>query len=741
MPTSLRAMAPAASACTSASEGSAAGSTRAWSRPNAHVWQASPLAPAAAAAATEAAAAAAAACTPIAAAPSPPKSVGIGRRGSNRVTTPRKKLGLGGSAPSSPACATDYGGVVISGAACGASGGGSSGRDSSGAFARPYVACDGYDELGFRVVPFSAASAAAAAAAGSDGRASPHKSSCDWGGGSGGSSRQSSGGGGSGVFGTFAAELANDLARSPLVMSSPLLSRLVADTSAALGSGSSAASSVASPPAAAAAEAEWWRVLGLERSSGDGSGCGAPPRPTKLPPAQSEPDDGLGGGGFVAPPSQPASPRGLTARVHSEPPSPMPPGFPPPPPLPPPPVEPTMPISTDDRKLRALFARGGVPCSIRGRVWRSLLERSLGGAGDHPELRAALNDPTYYACLLRRRGRASHATVRRLIRTDAKRTFGAHRHARRLQCSVARVLDAYSHRNPAVGYCQSMNFLAATLLLFMREEDAFWCLCCLVERVLPPGMYASQLQGLTAELRLISDELSRSHGSLLMHMQRSGLSIDACCSRWLMTCFVTVLPPPPRCACGICCYGTQRARAPPANEAARARGTPSAVLLAGCIPLLAQHAQRLLATSDADALLPALLSLPSSLTRHKSSSCCQPLPDSSKGQLVAARPSSRAAPQSGGGGATPARRPARRLEARHERQVQRQTRTPPMPTKTSSADAEGVVIDVLSVSSAADADLTQLERFPPSESERVSEKRISSSVPRTGSGKSLLRVQ
>ena len=56
-----------------------------------------------------------------------------------------------------------------------------------------------------------------------------------------------------------------------------------------------------------------------------------------------------------------------------------------------------------------------------------------------------------------------------------------------------------------------------------------------------------------------------------------------------------------------------------------------------------------------------------------------------------------------------------------------------MPTKTSSADAEGVVIlDVLSVSSAADADLTQPERFPcSSESERVSEKRISSSVLRT----------
>ena len=32
---------------------------------------------------------------------------------------------------------------------------------------------------------------------------------------------------------------------------------------------------------------------------------------------------------------------------------------------------------------------------------------------------------------------------------------------------------------------QGMNFVAGFLLLFMNEEDAFWCLCTIVEDLLP----------------------------------------------------------------------------------------------------------------------------------------------------------------------------------------------------------------------------------------------------------------
>jgi hypothetical protein len=51
------------------------------------------------------------------------------------------------------------------------------------------------------------------------------------------------------------------------------------------------------------------------------------------------------------------------------------------------------------------------------------------------------------------------------------------------------VLTAYVRRNPTVGYCQGLNFVAAHLLSYLDQEQAFWCLCCLIESILPIDYY------------------------------------------------------------------------------------------------------------------------------------------------------------------------------------------------------------------------------------------------------------
>lgn len=60
--------------------------------------------------------------------------------------------------------------------------------------------------------------------------------------------------------------------------------------------------------------------------------------------------------------------------------------------------------------------------------------------------------------------------------------------------SLRRVLVAFAHYLPHIGYCQSLNFLAGLLLLFMSEENAFWMLVILTERILP-NVHSANLEG------------------------------------------------------------------------------------------------------------------------------------------------------------------------------------------------------------------------------------------------------
>ncbi|CAK7898856.1 GTPase-activating protein GYP3 [[Candida] anglica] len=60
--------------------------------------------------------------------------------------------------------------------------------------------------------------------------------------------------------------------------------------------------------------------------------------------------------------------------------------------------------------------------------------------------------------------------------------------------SLRRVLTAFAHYQPQIGYCQSLNFLVGLLLLFMSEERAFWMLVILTERIIPK-VHSANLEG------------------------------------------------------------------------------------------------------------------------------------------------------------------------------------------------------------------------------------------------------
>jgi len=55
------------------------------------------------------------------------------------------------------------------------------------------------------------------------------------------------------------------------------------------------------------------------------------------------------------------------------------------------------------------------------------------------------------------------------------------------------VLYSIVIRNPTIGYCQGMNFIAARLLYCMKEEEAFWTMTQIVECYLPLDYYSNMI--------------------------------------------------------------------------------------------------------------------------------------------------------------------------------------------------------------------------------------------------------
>jgi hypothetical protein len=142
--------------------------------------------------------------------------------------------------------------------------------------------------------------------------------------------------------------------------------------------------------------------------------------------------------------------------------------------------------------------------------------------------------------------------------------------------SLRRVLFAFSIYNPHIGYCQSLNFIAGLLLLFVEtEEQCFWLLN-VITHIYLPGTHDISLEGskvdlgvLMAEIRdtmpavwdKIGGELEGNPGgrpsvAKSLRRQKSRFRrkepeelpterlppITLCMTAWFMSCFIGTLP-------------------------------------------------------------------------------------------------------------------------------------------------------------------------------------------------------
>ena len=106
---------------------------------------------------------------------------------------------------------------------------------------------------------------------------------------------------------------------------------------------------------------------------------------------------------------------------------------------------------------------------------------------------------------------------------------------------LRRVLTAYSWTNEEVGYCQAMNIVAAALLIFASEEQAFFLLGALCDRLLP-GYYSKDMYGTLLDQKVFEALVEKTMPVLWEHLVKSDVNLSVVSLPWFLSLYVNSMP-------------------------------------------------------------------------------------------------------------------------------------------------------------------------------------------------------
>ena len=176
--------------------------------------------------------------------------------------------------------------------------------------------------------------------------------------------------------------------------------------------------------------------------------------------------------------------------------------------------------------------RVGVPNRLRGEIWElcsgSVYERFM-------------NKNAYENILKEHKGETSQAIEE--IEKDLNRSlpdYPAYQEEEGIS-KLRNVLVAYSWKNPDVGYCQAMNIVVAGLLIFMSEEQAFWCLFNLCE-LFVPGYYSKTMYGTLLDQRVFEAFVESKMPVMWEHIAKYDIQLSVVSLPWFLSLFFTAMP-------------------------------------------------------------------------------------------------------------------------------------------------------------------------------------------------------
>ncbi|GAA5952670.1 hypothetical protein JCM10213_005221 [Rhodosporidiobolus nylandii] len=174
----------------------------------------------------------------------------------------------------------------------------------------------------------------------------------------------------------------------------------------------------------------------------------------------------------------------------------------------------------------------GLPNRLRGEMW----ELTCGS------MFLRLHNPGVYAQILRdNEGRRSASTDD--IEKDLHRSlpeYPAYQDEKGID-TLRRVLTAYSWSNPALGYCQAMNLVASSFLIYMSEEQCFWCLTVLCDRLLP-GYYSPSMYGTVLDQRVFEHLVQRCLPVLHDHFVQADIQLSVASLPWFLSLYISSMP-------------------------------------------------------------------------------------------------------------------------------------------------------------------------------------------------------
>lgn len=174
----------------------------------------------------------------------------------------------------------------------------------------------------------------------------------------------------------------------------------------------------------------------------------------------------------------------------------------------------------------------GLPNRLRGEMWETL----------SGSIYLRFSNPGYYDRLLEEYA-GSTSTSTEDIEKDLHRSlpeYAGYQSEAGIG-ALRRVLQAYSFKNPDLGYCQAMNILAAAILIYMSEEQAFWLLEVLCDRLLP-GYYAPSMHGTMLDQRVFESLVQRCLPIIHEHFRLVDVQLSVASLPWFLSLYINSMP-------------------------------------------------------------------------------------------------------------------------------------------------------------------------------------------------------